>query len=217
MHKTTIAVVATGLDICYPSRHEKLTREIREHGAIISEFPLGTPPQKENFPRRNRIISGLSDGILVVEAEEKSGSLITARYALEQNREVFAVPGSIKNTGSRGCHQLIRSGATLVESVDDILSELEHPFGQINLLTDHKNEKSALRKRIKSHENNNDDNKEELETSEKHLISFLDDGVVSVDELSRRANIPIEQTTSLLLSLEIKGWVEMSSEGYRRG
>jgi DNA processing protein len=213
-HKTTVAVVATGLNLCYPSRHEKLVQEIRENGAILSEFPLGTPPQKENFPRRNRIISGLSRGVLVVEAEEKSGSLITARYALEQNREVFAVPGSIKNVSSRGCHQLIRAGATLVESVDDILSELEHPFGQINLLPDSRSEKSKkLSAPSRIHVAKSRD---ALDASEQHLLNFLDDGAVSIDELSRRATTPVDQTTALLLSLEIKGWVEMSAEGYRR-
>ncbi len=211
-HKSTIAVIATGMDLCYPSRHEKLAEDIRENGAIVSEFPLGTAPQKENFPRRNRIISGLSVGVLVVEAEEKSGSLITARYALEQNREVFAIPGSIKNPGSRGCHRLIREGATLVESVDDILSELEHPFSQINLLKEKRNEHTGTQEHYSDRELVRD----ELEGSEKTLIAFLDDGIVSVDELSRRASLPVEQTISLLLSLEIKGWVEMSAEGYRR-
>ena len=212
-HKTTIAVVATGLDLCYPSRHEKLVQEIRENGAIISEFPLGTAPQKENFPRRNRIISGLSRGVLVVEAEEKSGSLITARYALEQNREVFAVPGSIKNVASRGCHRLIRAGATLVESVDDILSELEHPFGQINLLPDHKADKPDAASSVPAHAKKD---REHLEENEQQLLRFIDDNVVSVDELSRRATMPVDQTIALLLNLEIKGWVEMSPEGYRR-
>lgn len=207
-HKPTIAVIATGMDVCYPSRNEKLAMEIRENGAVISEFPLGTPPQKENFPRRNRIISGLSAGVLVVEAEEKSGSLITAHCALEQNREVFAIPGSIKNPGSRGCHQLIRQGATLVDCMDDILSELEHPFGQISLL------KQQGSRRIGARGSEHKKDKDCLDAEENFLLAFLDDNSVSIDELSRRANLPIEQTTSLLLNLEIKGWVEPAAGGY---
>jgi len=200
----TIAVVATGLDLCYPSRHEKLKTEISERGAIISEFPLGTPPQKENFPRRNRIISGLSKGVLVVEAEEKSGSLITAKYALEQNREVFAVPGSINNPASRGCHQLIRDGAKLVENVDDILAELEHPFGQVVMRF------SGLGKDLAKMDR-------ELPTErEKYLLTHMDENGANIDQLARRASFPPEETTSLLLSLEINGWVEASAGLYRK-
>jgi DNA processing protein len=121
---STIAVCGTGLDIVYPASNAPLALDIAAAGALISEFPLGTPPLKHNFPRRNRIIAGLALGTLVVEAAVRSGSLITARLAAEQGREVFAIPGSIHNPLARGCHQLIRQGAKLVETAQDILMEL---------------------------------------------------------------------------------------------
>lgn len=122
---STIAVIGTGADRIYPSRHQALARRIADEGLILSEFPLGTPAQRHNFPRRNRLISGLGLGVLVVEAALGSGSLITARLAGEQGREVFAIPGSIHSPLSRGCHRLIRDGAKLVESAADILEELD--------------------------------------------------------------------------------------------
>jgi DNA processing protein len=120
----TIAIAATGLDRVYPAAHRELAHRIAAQGALVSEFPLGTPPRREHFPRRNRLISGLSLGVLVVEAAIKSGSLITARLAAEQGREVFAIPGSIHSPLARGCHALIRQGAKLVETAPDILEEL---------------------------------------------------------------------------------------------
>jgi DNA processing protein len=121
----TVAVVGTGLDRVYPARHRDLAHRIAARGLIVSEYPLGTPPLNQNFPKRNRIIAGLTRGTLVVEAALRSGSLITARLAAEQGREVFAIPGSIHSPQSRGCHALIRQGAKLVESVEDVLEELD--------------------------------------------------------------------------------------------
>lgn len=136
----TIAVVGTGLDLVYPKANEKLAEAIVEEGAIISEFPLGTPPLSGNFPRRNRIMSGMSMGTLVVEASLKSGTLITARLALEQNREVFAIPGPISIPQTAGCHQLINEGARLVSRPEDVLEE----FGIEKTDLMEKEEKSAV-------------------------------------------------------------------------
>lgn len=121
---STVAVVGTGIDRLYPAANRALAHEIAEHGALVSEFPLGTPVRRDNFPRRNRIISGLARGVLVVEAALGSGSLITARLAAEQGREVFAIPGSIHSPLAKGCHRLIKQGAKLVEDVNDVIEEL---------------------------------------------------------------------------------------------
>lgn len=130
----TLAILGQGIDRIYPSAHEALADKIRANGAILSEFPLGMPPRSEHFPRRNRIISGLSVGVLIVESSLKSGSLITARYALSQDREVFAIPGSIHNPLAKGCHALIREGAKCVETLEHILEELPRKVNVISPL-----------------------------------------------------------------------------------
>ena len=127
----TIAVVGTGLDRVYPRAHRDLAHRITQHGLLVSEYPLGTPPLTANFPKRNRLIAGLTQGTLVVEAALKSGSLITARLTVEQGKEVFAIPGSIHSTQSRGCHSLIKQGAKLVESATDVLEELKLDVGTV--------------------------------------------------------------------------------------
>jgi len=141
----TIAVVGTGLDIVYPARHRDLAHQIAANGLILSEFPIGTPSKPQNFPRRNRIITGLSLGCLVVEANIGSGSLISAKLAAEQGREVFAIPGSIHSPVAKGCHALIKQGAKLVESSDDILSEIQ--FERLEISTQNTSPNGSLPKR----------------------------------------------------------------------
>ncbi len=183
----SIAVVGTGLDLVYPASNRKLAHELAEKGALISEFPLGTPAIGRNFPRRNRIISGMSRGCLVVEAALKSGSLITARQALEQGREVFAIPGSIHSPLSKGCHALIKQGAKLVESSDDILDELgcrpiHHPVSRP--------EKPA-----------------EEESGESLLLDHLGYDSISIDTLCSRTGLTVEAVSAMLLTFELDGRV----------
>ncbi len=197
----TIAVMGTGLRQIYPRNHQRLAEKIREQGALISEFPLNTSPLAGNFPRRNRIISGLSLGLLVVEAALGSGSLITARYALEQNREVFAIPGSIHHPQARGCHQLIREGAKLVETVDDIVEELAALTAFVK----------AKRKLAPPASERLD-----LDQGQENLLSYIEFGVTAFDELLLRSRLTAAEVSSMLLLLELKGYVEAVQGGYRR-
>ena len=189
----TIAVVGTGLDRVYPAQHRDLAHTIAEQGVIVSEFPLGTSPRPEHFPRRNRIISGLSLGTLVVEAALKSGSLITARMAMEQGREVFAIPGSIHNPLSRGCHHLIKEGVKLVETAEDILEELGALAG-VSVPDSSETSESVV-----THQKDAD---------YQILFEHLGFDPISIDKLIKNSGLTADVVSSMLLLLELEGEVE---------
>ena len=201
-HGHTLAVWGTGLDKIYPPAHRELAEEIASKGLIVSEFAPGTPPLPYNFPRRNRLISGLSVGTLVVEANQSSGSLITARLASEQGREVFAIPGSIHNPLARGCHRLIREGAKLVESAGDILEELA-PLLKLEVPATHT---APTAERIAAAVA--DDPEYRL------LLNSLDYAPTSVDALVERTGLTPEAVSSMLLMLELQGQVEAAPGGH---
>jgi DNA processing protein len=202
----TIAVCGTGLDVDYPSTHAELAAEIAERGALVSELPLGTPSLKHNFPRRNRIISGLSVGTLVVEAAVHSGSLITARLAAEQGREVFAIPGSIRSERTRGCHRLIREGAKLVENVDDILCELAPLIGTLataagrEIARAEAPEASGFSGTV-------------LDKGYEILLDALGFEPASVDVLVARTGLRADEVASMLLMLELERRVDTHPGG----
>ncbi len=189
----TIAVMGTGIDYIYPRRHVSLAAKICENGLLLSELPLQSPPIAGHFPRRNRIISGLSLSTLVVEAAIRSGSLITARLALEQNRDVLAIPGSIYNPESRGCHHLLQQGAKLVASSDDVLDEL----------------------RI---EHNQDDSElvVALARENKNLVKCIGFEVTSVDQIIVRSGLTVDKVVCDLAELELQGIVRAVTGGYTR-
>lgn len=188
----TIAVVATGLDQVYPRRNLALAKEIVNKGLMISEFPPLTPARREHFPRRNRLISGLALGVLVVEADTRSGSLITARLAGEQGREIFAIPGSIHLPTSRGCHQLIRQGAKLVETTTDVLEELK-PALQVVL----NSPPSDNTKKNKP--------QQDYDTNTQIILKLVDFAPTQLDDIAIGSNLPIELVSSILLQLELAG------------
>ncbi len=201
----TIAVFGTGLDRVYPARHRELAHAIVEAGgALVSEFPPGTAPLPSHFPRRNRIISGLSLGTLVVEAAPRSGSLITARQANEQGREVFAVPGSIHNPLARGCHRLIREGAKLVETAQDILEELAPQLEAI------------LKEPLQGPENEPGESAPGLDEEHRSLLLCLDHSPTTVDRLVDRSGLTADAVSSMLLLLELQGYVASVAGGYAR-
>ena len=195
----TIAVWGTGLDKPYPPRNIELAEEIAAHGLLVSEFPPGTPPLPMHFPRRNRLISGLSVGTLVVEAARQSGSLITARLASEQGREVFAIPGSIHNPMARGCHRLLREGAKLVESATDIFEELA-PLLQLESPAAQPVPDGA-------------DTAPPEDPEYRLLLNSLDFAPTSVDSLVERTGLTPDVVSSMLLMLELQGHVETSPGG----
>ncbi|MBX2808293.1 MAG: DNA-processing protein DprA [Cellvibrionaceae bacterium] len=200
----TIAVMGTGIDLVYPRRHRQLADDIlQQQGVLVTEFAPTTGPNAANFPRRNRIISGLSLGVLVIEAALKSGSLITARCALEQNREVFSLPGSIHNTQSKGCHALIKQGAHLVETGQDIVDHLGA------MLAGLASENTRTAPEATCAHNT-------LARDEQALLACLDYEPVSIEQLMARSGLSSHQVSAGLLILETKGWVRQSSWGYER-
>ena len=182
----TIAVFGSGIDIIYPPEHKKLAQAIVENGALVTEYALGTPPEGSNFPPRNRIISGLSLGVVIVEAGVTSGALITADYAAEQGRDVFAVPGNIFHRGSQGTNRLIQQGAKLVLSVEDVLEELN-----LTMIS----QQAEVRAVIPQNE------------TESLLLKHISYEPIHVDEIGRQSGLPIVQVTSTLAMMELKGMV----------
>ena len=190
----TLAILGTGCDVIYPARHHKLADRITDRGLVISEFPLGTTVYPGNFPRRNRIVTGLSLGTLIVEAQEKSGSLISARLAMEQGREVFAIPGSIQSWQSRGCHQLIREGVTLVENVDQVLQEL----GSLAEFQLKEQRGSEIL----------------LSPAKVNILGQLSAEPVVIDQLSDILDLDVSALLALLVELEIDGCIVSEAGGY---
>lgn len=182
----TIAVLGCGIDIVYPQENKKLFEEIAENGAVVSEFPIGTPPMPQNFPMRNRIISGLSHGVLVVEASLKSGSLITARLALDYGRDVFALPGAITSERSKGTNKLIKDGAKLIECTEDILDELPVKRGA----------------RKESIAENRD-----LPPEEEGILNLLEGAPLLIDTIIQEMKLSVAKANAVLLDMEIKGLI----------
>jgi DNA processing protein len=199
----TIAVVGTGLDIVYPAKHRDLAHQIVERGLIISEFSLGTPSKPQNFPKRNRIISGLSLGCLVVEANLQSGSQITARMAAEQGREVFAIPGSIHSPMSKGCHQLIKQGAKLVDCLQDIVEDL----GLSNLALNN----TTLNHVASTNDVSNASNKPS--SAESSLLFIMGFEPITLENLVRLSHLTVSEVSSMLMLLELEGRVASLAGG----
>ena len=209
----TVAVLGTGIDLVYPRQHAGLAERIAANGALVSEYPPGVPGHAKHFPRRNRIISGLSLGTLVVEASLRSGSLTTARYAAEQGREVFTLPGSIHNPLARGCHKLIREGAKLVETAHEVLEELQ---GVGAVLAE------GLRERLRAVEGAGDRESanqlaDDIRTADPDyaaLLKALDTTPAALDELAGRTGLPAASLSSMLLMLELDGIVVTENGRY---
>jgi DNA processing protein len=197
---STVAVMGAGLSKIYPASHQRLAADIAQQGVLVSEFSPDTPPIAKNFPRRNRIISGLSLGVLVIEAAIKSGSLITARYAAEQGREVFAVPGSIHNPLARGCHHLIRQGAKLIETTQDILEEL----GSLRAAMVMNEPVLPLLQPT------------DLTSNHQQLLAQIGYEATALDTIIIRSGLTSSQVSSILLALELRNYVRVVTGGYAR-
>jgi DNA processing protein len=198
----TVAVLGTGPDIIYPREHASLADDIAANGVLVSEYVPGCQPRRYQFPQRNRIISGLALGTLVVEAGQRSGALITARNATEQGREVFAIPGSIHNPVARGCHRLIRSGAKLVETADDIIEELAGMVAGFAALI----EQNTAREKYCG--------EPALDTEYKRLLGLMGWDPVAIDTLITRSGLTADVVSSMLLILELEGHVDPLTGGY---
>jgi DNA processing protein len=207
----TLAVIGTGADLVYPAKHRRLAAEIAQHGAIVSEFPPGTEARREHFPRRNAIIAGLSLGTLVIEAGIQSGALITARLAAEAGREVFALPGSIHNPLAKGCHRLIRDGAALVETAQEIVEALGSTAAQLA---------SALRARLDPLATNRQEATQPLGAIEdpdyQRLWRALDHDPTGIDVLVARSGLTVEVLSSMLLLMELDGRVSAAHGRYAK-
>ena len=214
----TIAVLGCGADVIYPRRHARLFDAILASGGLIlSEFPPGTAAQAKHFPSRNRIVSGLSLGVVVVEAAIKSGSLITARQAAEQGREVFALPGAVNNPLSRGCHHLIKDGAVLVECANDILQELGLPepgFEPASSQSQIQSDLFAAPGRQNSQKSQHSQSSNRVAVNA--LISHIDFSATSIDVIAIRSQLPVHELMPQLLELELQGWLQQVPGGYCR-
>ena len=195
----TIAVLGSGLQRIYPKAHARLAQKIAQSGALVSEFPLNSPPKPYHFPQRNRIISGLSLGTLIVEAQLKSGSLITAHYALEQNRPVFAIPGSIYNDKAQGCHHLIQQGAILTFDFNHIINEIQPS------LTSHLSTNLPLV---------SPENQIKLDQKHRTLLKYIDYALTSVSELEQSVSFTSGEINSILSFLELNGYITKIPGGY---
>lgn len=205
---STIAVLGTGIDMVYPSTNKKLAYDITENGGLISEFPCGTPPLAAHFPRRNRIVSGLALGVVVVEAKLKSGSLITAKLALDQGRDVFAVPGSIHSPHVKGCHELIKQGAKLVETSDDILQELGSMLQYVA--------ESGIKSETSANMDISLGPKDGLDPKSVSLLNCVDYESTPIDVIVDRSNCLVQDVTQNLLTLELLGYISSVPGGYAR-
>jgi len=204
----TVAVMAHGLDQIYPKRNQKLAEQVVESGVLISEYPIGVGPRAEYFPRRNRIVSGMSLGVLVVEAAKKSGSLITAREAIQQNREVFAIPGSIHNPLAKGCHELIRQGAKLVDSAEHLIEELSAIVGahkQMELALTGLDEEPGNSLHVKDYPSG---------SVEEKLMNVLEYEPCSVDDLIQVTGLSVSEVNSALVMMELDGVISGTHQGY---
>ncbi len=200
-HHSTIAVMGTGLDRIYPAKHKKLAYQIAENGLLVSEFPIGTGIKPYHFPKRNRIIAGLSLGTLVVEAAVQSGSLITANLAAEQGREVFAIPGSIHNPLAKGCHRLIQSGAKLVQTANDVLEELSE-LARFNVS---ENDQLKTSKSIQV-----------LTSLETKVLNSIDFEPTAVDTITERLKLTVDKVSEAVIMLELSGLIVSEAGGYSR-